>query len=317
MSNKSLSYFCFWLTLFLQPGCRNSTDQPSSGDATDANSGRPLVCVTSYVLASFVTEVCSDQVDLRLLIPDGTSGSKWKPSLDDIRVLQSADLTITSGAGYEPWISKLSLPKSRLVDSSAGYSAQLIAIPEVLTHQHGPKGNAADLPTACLTWLDPELAIAQLRVVERQLTLLLPDSAAQIAQRTSLLVNELDAVNNRLQKLADRSSTQSIVAISDPPTSFYYLARRLGWKTVDRSFLDSTKGTDPGGDSPVSTTIGLIQQSNTASLDSDLRNQITTAGISVIEIDSCETAANGNSTVAKRMLENLDRIEQTISSLKN
>ncbi len=56
-----------------------------------------------------------------------------------IAVIQGADLIVLNGAGFAAWTVKTSLPRWRIVDTSARFADQLIST-ETLTHLHGAEG---------------------------------------------------------------------------------------------------------------------------------------------------------------------------------
>jgi len=91
----------------------------------------------------------------------------WRPTVEQIIAMQEADLIVVNGAGYEGWLKGVSLPASRLVDSTAEARDRLIAIDSTVTHSHGTEGEHEHTGTAFTTWLDPSLLIEQARAAEQ------------------------------------------------------------------------------------------------------------------------------------------------------
>ena len=74
--------------------------------------------------------IVGDAGDVVLVVPNETSSPNWSPTVDDAKTMQQARLILVSGAGYEPWKDRVSLPGSRTRDTAAGYYDQLIRIPD-------------------------------------------------------------------------------------------------------------------------------------------------------------------------------------------
>ncbi len=280
----------------------------------------PIIIVSSYVLAEMCRELSDDSLDVRFPIPAGTSGFDWKPKLDDIRQLQSADLVMFSGAGYEPWSNNLSLPRSRLIDTSAGYTARLIPLPALITHQHGPKGGNAGNATAWATWLDPELAVAQLRSVEAQLKRVAPQFEAMIVQRANALANAYDNLDVRLRQIQADTAGRDFTIVTDGPF-YFYLAQRLGWKFMDspsgesEAFDDSKLVQVSETDNTVQRTVCLIRKELRSAEQVEFRDRMKVNHVAIVEIDLCEGAGSESKTIIERLSANLERIETAVKVL--
>lgn len=221
---RSLWLSLLWLTLLLPMGC-SDRDASSNVVPVPENSGPPRVVVTSYALQSMVSEIVGDAATVVLL--PANRGSSQLPLADEIQQLQTADLILLSGAGYEPWLQTVSLPKSRMTDTSDTYQQRLLTAADTVTHQHGPRGADANDNLISKTWLAPEFAIAQARHAERRLISLLPENAEQIAARAQALVARLESIQATVQQLAETTDNVTVFATT---SDFAYLVQSLGWK---------------------------------------------------------------------------------------
>ena len=297
-------------------GCDFPANKGNTKSQTEATA-RPIVYATSFVVAHFARELSGDNIELQLVIPETSNSIDWKPALEDVRRIQSADLLLLNGAGYEPWLQTLSLPKSRLVHTSAGYTDQLIAMQNSVTHQHGPKGSDAGGPKVWATWLDPELATAQLRVIEGRLIRLKPDSASSIAANAALLANQLDKLNTHVQQLQKQTAKLQVTVIADGP--FYnYLIRRLGWKlhpasTPNTPMTSATNSKDPSPDS--SLTLCFVNRVENSPNSSTLQQTMKSAGVPIVEIDLCESLPAGFDSCVQAFESNLKRIEAAVQQI--
>jgi len=115
--------------------------------------------------------------------------------------MQEADLVVVNGAGYEGWLEDVSLPTSRLVDSTAQARDRLIAIVSTETHSHGLEGEHEHTGTAFTTWLDPTVLIAQARAVGEAFEREWPEHAALFADRLAALVADHEHLRSDMAAL--------------------------------------------------------------------------------------------------------------------
>jgi zinc transport system substrate-binding protein len=185
--------------------------------------GRPLVYAANYPLQYFAQRISEPLVDVRLPMPAGEDPAFWTPSPEDIVALQKADLILLNGASYESWLKNVSLPSSRLVDTSTGFQEQFITQKDATTHSHGPDGEHEHSATAFTTWLDLALAVEQARAIKDALATRWPEHRDQFEAQFEKLANELETL--------DREITQTANYASDVPVLFshpvyQYFARR-------------------------------------------------------------------------------------------
>jgi len=161
---------------------------------------------------------------LDVVLPDIEGDpAMWRPEPDDIELLQGVDRVLLNGAGYETWLSWISLPTEHLVDTSASFQDRLIPLEHETVHQHGPAGEHSHAGNAFTVWLDPELAIFQARAVETALSELAP-------QHRNLHQKNLATLEKRLQQL-DQQQRLAFEALAQQPLLFshpvyQYLERR-------------------------------------------------------------------------------------------
>ena len=144
-------------------GCAENEDVEPSGrpEATDL----PVVYVSNYPLKYFAERIAAPWVDIRLPVPEGEDPAFWKPKPEAIQAMQRADLVVLNGASYESWLKTVSLPPSRLINTTRGFNDRLIPLAERTTHSHGLEGEHEHSGTAFTTWLDLNLAAQQVRAI--------------------------------------------------------------------------------------------------------------------------------------------------------
>jgi len=190
-----------------------------------AVSAAPTVYVVNYPLKYFTQRIAGDHVQVVFPAPPDEDPAFWKPDVETISAFQVADLIVSNGATYAKWLEKTSLPKAKVVNTSAGFQDQYIEIKDSVTHSHGPAGEHAHTGTAFTTWLNFRFAAQQAKAIEAALSRLLPAQQATFAKQYASLEKDLMALDTRLEALVASQRTQPLVA-SHPV--YQYFATRYG-----------------------------------------------------------------------------------------
>ena len=199
-------------------------EQITGGPEADDGAGKPLVLATNYPLYFFASEIAGDAVDVRMPDIDGDP-AMWVPGPSEFSQLQTADLIILNGAGYESWLAFTSLPSGLLLDTTADIQDRLLPMENVTLHQHGPEGEHSHQGTAFTTWLNPLIAIEQARSIEHALSALAPTHSEVFQVHLAGLEKKLEAL--------DQSFEQALSELKDQPLVFshpvyQYLQQRYG-----------------------------------------------------------------------------------------
>jgi len=184
-----------------------------------------VVEVSNYPLEYVVTRLGDPLLEVRFRAADEPDPAYWKPTPEDVLAMQEADLIIVNGASYESWMKDVSLPASRVVDTTAEVADRLLKLEEHVTHSHGSEGAHEHAGTAFTTWLDPTLLMAQAEAAERALSARWPDHAEHFARRLTELESDLETLDTDLHA-ATRSFEGKSVVFSHPV--YQYLQARYG-----------------------------------------------------------------------------------------
>jgi zinc transport system substrate-binding protein len=228
MKTRTLLFSCLAIAL---AGCKPSAEAPAekaagtTPAATSTKSGKPQVLVANYPLQYFAQRIAGDAVEVRFLTPKGEDPAFWQPDEAAITAFQNADIILMNGAGYSKWADKVTLPESKVVDTSAAFAKNLIEVNDATTHSHGPGGAHSHNGTAFTTWIDFQQASLQAHAVGDALAKLVPAAKDAIAKNTEALKDELDTLDGRMSALSRRLVQHPVVA-SHPV--YHYLARRYG-----------------------------------------------------------------------------------------
>lgn len=193
--------------------------------ADNGTSDKLTVYVVNYPLKYFAERIAGDHARVVFPAPSEGDPAYWMPDAVTIAAYQKADLILRNGANYAKWVSKVSLPRSKMVDTSAKFKDRLITAEEVVTHSHGAAGAHAHESLAFTTWLDFDLAAKQAGVVMAALSRKKPAAKDFFKKNYTALENDLLAIDDEMKRIAAKNLLSPLVA-SHPV--YDYLSRRYG-----------------------------------------------------------------------------------------
>jgi len=181
------------------------------------------VYAVNYPLAYFAERIGGSSVNVVLPVPAGIDPAFWEPDASVIAEFQQADLILLNGAGYAKWLKHASLPRRKLVNTSAAFQRDYISVEQTVTHQHGPGGDHSHAGTAFTTWLDFNQARMQAKAILSALEKQRPRHADIFIQNYTLLEKDLVSLDQTLSAIVAQDSNKPFIA-SHPV--YQYLARR-------------------------------------------------------------------------------------------
>jgi zinc transport system substrate-binding protein len=213
---------------------------PAPADA----GARPSVYTTFYPTQFFASQIAQGLADVICPVPQDADPIFWQPDDSTVAAYQAADLVILNGAGFEKWAATVSLPESRTADTSAPLAGSLVHYEKAVTHSHGEAGQHSHEGLDGHTWLDPNNARAQAKVILDRLKELLPDQSSALEANFAALASGLEQLDSALREIPPGTR----LLASHP--AYNYLAQRYGWQIANFDF-------DPGeplGDDQVEAT---------------------------------------------------------------
>jgi zinc transport system substrate-binding protein len=184
-----------------------------------------VVYVVNYPLKYFAERIGGDHVKVVFPAPADEDPAYWMPDAKTITDFQRADLILLNGANYAKWVNKVSLPRFRLVNTSARFKDRYIVTTEVLTHSHGPEGKHAHEALAFTTWIDPELAALQAKSITDALTRKNPKQRDAFQKNYKALEKDLIALDRDIRAVVSKDPSKPLL-VSHPV--YDYLARQYG-----------------------------------------------------------------------------------------
>jgi zinc transport system substrate-binding protein len=189
------------------------------------------IYVVNYPLKYFAKRVAGEHAKVVFPAPPDADPAYWTPDISTIGAYQKADLILLNGAGYAKWVDKVSLPRSKIVDTSGKFKDRYITSEGVVTHSHGPGGKHAHENVAFTTWLDFDLAAKQAREVADALSRREPGLKEVFQRNYDSLEKDLMGLEGEIKEIVAKNRKRPIIA-SHP--AYQYLAGRysLNLKSV-------------------------------------------------------------------------------------
>ena len=202
------------------------------GVACPAIADSPLnIYVVNYPLKYFAERIGGPHFTVTLPVPADVDPVYWTPKIADIGAYQQADLILLNGAGYAKWVSTVSLPRSKTVDTSRGFKDRYITVKETMTHSHGAAGEHAHEGLAFTTWLDLSLAARQAEAITHALARRRPQFHDQFKANFQSLEKDLLALDGRIRAIVSANNTVPII-FSHPVYDYFEKAYGLNGRSV-------------------------------------------------------------------------------------
>lgn len=212
-----------FLTLVLLISC-DSKSKSKTNTSENIDIGKLNIMVVNYPLYYFSQRIGGEYVTLDYNIPIDIDPAYWVPNEKELTQFQSADLIFLNGAGYAKWLNNVSLPSSRMINTSYSVKENYIETTEKTSHSHGPGGTHEHAGFSFTTWLDFEIATVQAGTIKEQLVKKLPQYSAEIEKNYSSLERDLGSIDKRMNLVSKAINEQGISFIGSHPV-YQYLAK--------------------------------------------------------------------------------------------
>ena len=183
------------------------------------------VYVVNYPLQFFAERIGGEHVNVVFPAPADVDPAYWMPDTPTIAAYQQADLILLNGAGYARWVNKATLPRFRMVITSAGFKEQYLETAEIPTHSHGSEGEHAHESLAFTTWIDFSFAAKQAKAIAKALSRKRTDLRHIFQKNYATLEKDLIALDITIKEVVSNNHARPLV-VSHPV--YDYFARRWG-----------------------------------------------------------------------------------------
>ncbi|HLT59877.1 MAG TPA: metal ABC transporter substrate-binding protein [Microlunatus sp.] len=189
-------------------GCRPA---PAPDDSAE-----PLVLTTFTVIADMARQVGGEHVRVESIVKPGAEIHGYDPTPSDLRRVADADLVLNNGFGLERWFERF----------MTGVDAPRVTLAEGVQPIPIRSGDHTGEPNPH-AWMSPDAALSYVDTIERALSDLVPEHAADFAAAA-------DAYREKIERLdAELTATLAEVpaasrALVTCEGAFSYLARDAG-----------------------------------------------------------------------------------------
>ena len=195
-----------------------------------AEAAAPLPVMASIPpLADFARAVGGDLVDVDVLVPPGASAHTFELKPSQVAAIARARVLVLNGAGLEYWADKAvqaaNNPALQVVDTAQGLP--------LLDEGHGGGANPH-------VWLDPQLAIEQVRRIADAFGAADPAHRADYERNAARFSDALRALDTEIAAQVRTWTHRRFVAFHPAWT---YFARRYGLEQVD--VVEPSPGREP------------------------------------------------------------------------
>jgi len=232
-----------WLGMvaLLNVACGGGSE-PGADIAPQSSSSVLNVYTVNYPLQYFAERIGGEHVVVSFPAPPEGDPAFWRPDGDTVASYQQADLIVLNGASYAKWVATVTLPTSKLVDTSAGFQDRYIIMENAVVHSHGPEGEHSHGEVAFTTWLDPQLAVEQAAAIRDAFVAVRPEHESAFHQGFAALEQDLTALDGRIETAVTGGA--DVLIVGSHPV-YQYLGRRYGIAIPSVHF---EPGEDPGSD---------------------------------------------------------------------
>jgi zinc transport system substrate-binding protein len=183
---------------------------PVSNSTLQLEINSKLKVVSSFFpIDQFVGKVGGEAIERMLLIPKGVEPHDYEPTIKDIQRVDSADVLVYNGLGFENWIGKMSNPQK--IDASKGLNASYLDERNMNFDPH--------------VWLDPLLAKKQVENIRDGLIMIDPNHKDIYVNNSNNFLNELDNLDEKIRTDLESCKKKDFITFHN---SFSYFAKQYG-----------------------------------------------------------------------------------------
>lgn len=167
------------------------------------------IIASFFPLYDFAKHVGGEKAEVTVMVPAGIEPHDWEPTPRDIANAENADLIVYNGAGFENWVSGLSVKTK--VDTSKGI--QVIA------------GQTEEEALDPHIWLDPMNAKKQVEAIRDGLVEVDPENADYYVRNAEQYEKELDSLDSFIKSELSGCEKRDFIAFHN---AFSYFSKRYG-----------------------------------------------------------------------------------------
>ncbi|MDO8572293.1 MAG: zinc ABC transporter substrate-binding protein [bacterium] len=189
---------------------------------TSSGSGEKISVVTSfYVLGNFIENIGGDIVSVRVITPPGIEPHDYEPTPNDLVAVGHATLFIYNGAGFDPWA-------NQLINSSNAHALNMSEQLNLVLNHPGETSDPQNFSNPHY-WLDPVLAIEEVRIIRDALITLVPSQQTLFKKNAEAYINRIALLHHDFEEGLGTCANHDIIVSHN---AFEYLGIRYTINTI-------------------------------------------------------------------------------------
>ena len=198
----------------------------------EADKKEDLTIVTTfYPMYDFTKEIVGDEGNVKLLIPAGTEPHDFEPSAKERAEISDADVFVYNSSDMEFFVDSLkdSVDSKQTLMIEAAKGIDRLESQEADEHEESEEGHGHSHEYDPHVWLDPVLAIKEVRTIAEELGEKYPDKKETFTMNADAYIKKLEALD---QKYSDGLKDATNRTFVTQHAAFAYLANQYDLKQV-------------------------------------------------------------------------------------
>lgn len=198
----------------------------------EADKKEDLTIVTTfYPIYDFTKEIVGDEGNVKLLIPAGTEPHDFEPSAKERAEISDADVFVYNSSDMEFFVDSLkdSVDSKQTLMIEAAKGIDRLESQEADEHEESEEGHDHAHEYDPHVWLDPVLAIKEVRTIAGELGEKYPDKKEIFTKNADDYIKKLEALDQKYSEELKNATNRTFVT---QHAAFAYLANQYNLEQV-------------------------------------------------------------------------------------
>ena len=198
----------------------------------EADKKEDLTIVTTfYPMFDFTKEIVGDEGNVKLLIPAGTEPHDFEPSAKERAEISDADVFVYNSSDMEFFVDSLkdSVDSKQTLMIEAAKGIDRLESQEADEHEESEEGHDHAHEYDPHVWLDPVLAIKEVRTIAEELGEKYPDKKEIFTKNADAYIKKLEALDQKYSEELKNATNRTFVT---QHAAFAYLANQYNLEQV-------------------------------------------------------------------------------------
>ena len=198
----------------------------------EADKKEDLTIVTTfYPIYDFTKEIVGDEGNVKLLIPAGTEPHDFEPSAKERAEISDADVFVYNSSDMEFFVDSLkdSVDSKQTLMIEAAKGIDRLESQEADEHEESEEGHDHAHEYDPHVWLDPVLAIKEVRTIAGELGEKYPDKKEIFTKNADAYIKKIEALDQKYSEELKNATNRTFVT---QHAAFAYLANQYNLEQV-------------------------------------------------------------------------------------